>query len=477
MITITSIIQNRTVRLWTQLASRVTVFGLAALFLWLYYPQLGSYPLREWDESIYAQVARQSTHAFVFEYIGQAETQPTNLWFEKPPLVIWLVQLSQHVFGVNEFAARASMPLFAVGIFFLVFLWAKDITQSKWAGFFAIAAFFVIPHFLIVVGLLTYDIPIAFFLSAALLCYSRRNRAQGYVYAFWLAVGLGVLTKSIVGLLPLPIVFLDSLVARDFRWLSTRRFWLGPLLCLVVVVPWHIVETVQFGKAFWHTYLYIHVLMRGASSLENHGAPFWYYTYIFQQHPFFELFISALIVCLYKLFNTGVRRMLVLPIVAGVGVFCFFSISVSKLVHYIVPFYPFAALLIGVGLYWILALVKNRWIRWTFSIVTICVLLLFGYQTNQYRLIKMQSPVFTDTKEIAEWIGQRNVVSGVEYRSLATATDVLDTRPLLTYYLNRFIYSTNTTLLIDQNPVYRTRTHVVYLIDGRYVVVALRYIP
>lgn len=450
---------------------------LISIFFWMYYPSLGSYPLRDWDESIYAQVARQSHDPLAFQWDGLGSGDSVRTWFEKPPLIIWITQLSQHVLGVNELAARASMPLFVVGTLIVIFLWAKDTAASHWAGLLAAAGVLVIPHYLIVAGLLTYDIPVAFFMCLALFCYGRRQRAIGYVYAFWLAVGLGVLTKSVVGLLPIPIVLLDSLFFRDFRWLFDKRRWWGPLLFLVVAAPWHIVETLRFGSAFWHIYFYVHVLVRGTSSLENHGAPFWYYVYIFQQHPFFELCLLASVVGVYQIWQGARRRAFALPLIAGGVVFLFFSISVSKLVHYIVPFYPFAALLIGLSLYWVLTRVKQPLVRWGLYVVTFCVLLLAGYQTNQYRLIRMQGPVYTDVKEIAEWIGKQENVSAVEYHTLETSTEVIDGRPLLVYYLNRPLAPADTTILTEQEQVYRTRTHLVYRKGDRYVVVAARYIP
>lgn len=462
---------------WERIVPVSLFVVLIGVFFWMYYPSLGSYPLRDWDESIYAQVARQSHDPLAFQWDGLGPGDAVHTWFEKPPLVIWVIQLSQYILGVNELAARASMPLFVVGTLIVIFLWARDSAASNWAGLLAAAAIFVIPHYLIVAGLLTYDIPVAFFMCLALLCYGRRQRALGYVYAFWLAVGLGVLTKSVVGLLPIPIVLLDSLLFRDFRWLTGKRTWWGPVLFLVVIIPWHLVETIRFGNAFWHIYFYVHVFMRGTSSLENHGAPFWYYVYIFQQHPFFELCLLTFVVSMYQIWQNVWRRALLLPLIACGTVFLFFSVSVSKLVHYIVPFYPFAALLIGLSLYWVLTLVKQLWLRRGLYVATLCVLLLAGYQVNQYRLIRMQGPVYSDVKEIAGWIGKQANVSAVEYHTLETSTEVIDGRPLLVYYLNRSLAPANTLLLREQDQVYRTRTHVVYRQGDRYVVVAVRYIP
>jgi 4-amino-4-deoxy-L-arabinose transferase-like glycosyltransferase len=82
---------------------RLISTGLAALLAALVLlPLLGHKPLAEWDEGIYAEVSR--------EMIGGSWLVPhwnAQLWFEKPPLMLWITAVFFKLFGVSEFWARA----------------------------------------------------------------------------------------------------------------------------------------------------------------------------------------------------------------------------------------------------------------------------------------------------------------------------------------------------------------------------------
>src|SRR5215510_11285635 len=83
------------------LAKRVwTLLFLAIAALYLY--GLGVLPLVGPDEPRYAEVAR--------EMLARRDLITPTLgglpWFEKPPLLYWMMMASYRVFGANEFAAR-----------------------------------------------------------------------------------------------------------------------------------------------------------------------------------------------------------------------------------------------------------------------------------------------------------------------------------------------------------------------------------
>src|SRR5271168_4782805 len=81
--------------------------GLATLVAALVLlPLLGHKPLAEWDEGIYAEVSR--------EMLGGSWLVPHwngELWFEKPPLMLWITAVFFKLFGVSEFWARAGSAL------------------------------------------------------------------------------------------------------------------------------------------------------------------------------------------------------------------------------------------------------------------------------------------------------------------------------------------------------------------------------
>ena len=83
------------------LAKRVWSFLFLAVAAFYLYG-LGIMPLVGPDEPRYAQVAREmlARHDLITPTLGGLP------WFEKPPLLYWMMMASYRVFGVNEFSAR-----------------------------------------------------------------------------------------------------------------------------------------------------------------------------------------------------------------------------------------------------------------------------------------------------------------------------------------------------------------------------------
>ena len=76
-----------------------SVFLLACV---VFFYKLGSFPLFNPDEALYAEPAREMLECG--EYITTLLNYVVR--FTKPPLCIWAMAASYQVFGVNEFAAR-----------------------------------------------------------------------------------------------------------------------------------------------------------------------------------------------------------------------------------------------------------------------------------------------------------------------------------------------------------------------------------
>src|SRR5271163_1537264 len=111
---------------FTILAVLISAFAFATFY------HLGKRPLIDYDESIYAQVARESLqngNQLGFTWLGNTALHRSEMWFEKPPLMIWLTEISYLAFGVNEFAARFWTAIFAVLTLPLAFLFTRKLSQ------------------------------------------------------------------------------------------------------------------------------------------------------------------------------------------------------------------------------------------------------------------------------------------------------------------------------------------------------------
>ncbi|MEO1691960.1 MAG: phospholipid carrier-dependent glycosyltransferase, partial [Cyanobacteria bacterium J06631_6] len=101
-------------------------FLIAAVIL--YTANLGSLPLRDWDEGIVAGVARNIWRA---EPGSQTWLYPTinygDPYWNKPPLIHGLIALSYKLFGVSEWSTRLVPALLSACSVPLVYLIGREI--------------------------------------------------------------------------------------------------------------------------------------------------------------------------------------------------------------------------------------------------------------------------------------------------------------------------------------------------------------
>src|SRR5271170_1745343 len=73
------------------------------------------------------------------------------------------------------------------------------------------------------------------------------------------------------------------LLAAFERWNLTRlgrSFWVGLLLFLLAVFPWHLYMFHLYGNSFLTEYLGFHVLSRATHQIEDHITHWWYYSWV-----------------------------------------------------------------------------------------------------------------------------------------------------------------------------------------------------
>ncbi|MCY7285248.1 MAG: phospholipid carrier-dependent glycosyltransferase, partial [Cyanobacteria bacterium CAN_BIN43] len=85
---------------------RLIILALTVVAIALFTVNLGGVPLRDWDEGLVAQVAREIWQA----PLGSLTWLYPTIWGEpylnKPPLVHGLVAIAYSLGGVNEWTAR-----------------------------------------------------------------------------------------------------------------------------------------------------------------------------------------------------------------------------------------------------------------------------------------------------------------------------------------------------------------------------------
>lgn len=331
-------------------------------FILIFY-KLGTNHLIVWDESIYAKIAKNMLASN--EYLNMTWIQG-KLWLEKPPLYIWMMAGFMKIFGVSEFAARLPSAIAGFLTVITVYFMGKKL-YSKTVGF--LAAFFLVTtfQFLYYARSSMMDVTTTFFIIASLYFYITNKVILNYkkliISGFF--IGCAIMTKGVIGFIPFMVITFYEIYLFIIKNQKINKDLIKQYLCLLVPsilvsAPWHLIMFYQHGKIFIDTYIKYHVIDRATTAIEDKGNPIWWYFIVLKVSMRFWFLIllgaipSTIILTSKKARNFISKKYTiyfsdpkpdVFLLIGFISIFIFYSISKSKLVWYIMPVYPFAALL------------------------------------------------------------------------------------------------------------------------------------
>ena len=322
------------------LSPRVATFcfiALLAVASFLLFFRLGSSPFIDYDEAIYSQVIAD-THlhdSFITLYQGSAPT------FMKPPLYFWLAMGSEHIFSNTELAFRFPAAVIGLLAIILAYLIAVEITGNRTTGLLAGTILLTTGAFLESSRQLLLDVPVATTILFALFCYLRGHKNPWWYVGIAASIGLGVLFKSVIGLIAIVPIGLLALTNRNFRWLTRKQFWLGVFAMFAIALPWHVYEAMRFGNDFISSYFGHEIFGRLSSNVIG-GS---YSTSLYLQYTFFFTIPWILIYIAgwaWTLISERQRRDASNKTINALGasvliIFLVFSLAQTKLFHYLLP--------------------------------------------------------------------------------------------------------------------------------------------
>ena len=323
---------------------------LMLLTLGLVLLNLGKNHLLPWDEAIYANIARNMTESG--EYIVQ-NWKPGVIWYEKPPLFMWMMGGAMNLFGVSEFSARLPSAVMGIASVLLVYFIGKRMF-NKTTGFIAAIVLLTTFNYLYYARASMLDVTATFFITAGIFSYwlaKSRHKVQWWLLAGVLT-GLAVMVKGVVGFIPFGVFFFYELylffTAQQKINRHTVTGYLVMLLSSVAVfLPWHFEMYRRFGQAFLDNYIGYHVLDRATSAIEDKGRPLYWYIIVMKvsMRLWFVALIPALALTVSRILKKDNRQ--VFLAIWAVFIFVLFSLATSKLKWYIVPIYPATALTVA----------------------------------------------------------------------------------------------------------------------------------
>lgn len=358
-------------------ADRWFTWALFGFVLVILFYRLGAPVLFEPDEGRNAEKAREIL--VLNDWITPHENFHAVL--DKPIFFYWLIALSYRLFGVSEWAARLPSVLAAFGcivmVYFFVRRWWGE-WESRWSVLVLVssAGFFVFSRLVI------FDMTLTAFIMLALCAFYHAARESespaswATCAIFYGALGAATLTKGLVGLIvPGMIIVFYVLLTNGWRILGKMRLLSGVVLFLLIVTPWYILAETQ-NPGYLRYYFWNEHFGRFATKKFDRLSPWYFYLYIAPLGLLPWTFLLPATVRFHwrrRLDDRTLWLMLwaLLPIL-------FFSMSKSKLAHYILPSFPPMAILLGVAMSRILDDSPNR-LRYGFGASWMVLSLVFIY--------------------------------------------------------------------------------------------------
>jgi len=306
-------------------------------------------PLQEPEEPRYAEIPRQMLDHGQFT-VPYYHGLP---YYDKPPLLYWLVMGCYAVFGVHDWAAKLAPSSAGFLTVLVTYFWARKVAGQR-AAFAGAMMLCLSGRFIYLGRLLTMNGLLCLCVIAALAAAHLAVQGPRWQWRWWLvsalACALGLLSKGPVALV---LVSVPVLAFQCFNRSAVRPHMLPWLVYLVVALglalPWYLQLAVT-EQGFLSYFFLKHNLLRYLSPFD-HAKPVWFYLpeLLLGMLPW-----SILLLPLVKhLLTRAQPEQRPIPpalqffLLAFAWCLLFFSVSGSKRAGYILPAMPFLALALG----------------------------------------------------------------------------------------------------------------------------------
>ena len=352
-----------------------TLVVLLVLFVILYFYRLGSVGLIDVDEPRYAEAGREMLESgnWVVPYFNY------TIRFDKPIFFYWLEAISMNFFGVNEFAVRLPSVLGALLCVSILFAFLKtfyDIAFALLGVIILISSF----EFVALSRFSVTDMTLTSFISSSIFSFflgyhkiinsHRFFKFQIVEFSSWYILGFVFLAIAVLTKGPVAVIILGLIFIPFFWWIGkleyffkNRSFWVGFLIFLALILPWYFMVHFATGGEFTKIFFGVHNFSRFTSVVSGHRGSMFYFIPVVLIG--FLPWIFFLPQAIFSLAKRGLRNLQSstseqVPWFClwwFIVIFVFFSFSKTKLLTYILPFFPALSVLIA---FWFNEMFKNQ---------------------------------------------------------------------------------------------------------------------
>jgi 4-amino-4-deoxy-L-arabinose transferase-like glycosyltransferase len=334
---------------------------LAALWL----TDIGHRKLANPDEGRYSVLAMHMATS------GDYVTPRLNglKYFEKPPMQYWVTAAAFNSFGKSEWSARLYTALAGLLTVLMISFTAGRLFNRE-VGLFTGLALVACPYFMALAEIVTLDMGLTFWTTLTVCAFMLSQRIAGEAAAgtherlIWLCVAAiasagAVLSKGLIGIVfPGAVLFLYCLFNFDWTRLLGINWWIAVPLFLLAVCPWFVLVAERNPE--FMQFFFIHEHFQRFTTTQHRRVEAWWF--------FIPILFVGVMAWAFLLLPALLRawrqetendptlgdappsrsfRPLRFALIWSVFIIFFFSISGSKLPAYILPTFPFLAMLIG----------------------------------------------------------------------------------------------------------------------------------
>jgi 4-amino-4-deoxy-L-arabinose transferase-like glycosyltransferase len=317
--------------------------------------------------------------------------------YEYPPLFIWLEALSMKVLGVSDFAAKFPSAILGFGVIVLIFLITGELSDQFWLPIIGMWIMLFSQYFIKYAMHAMTDVPFTFFFLLALFFYVKGLRQPRYLVLCGLAIGLGILTRSVIGLIPLGIIVFHSILIGRANLLRSWHFVLLLLFAISLPLIWYVSQYQIHGNQFLLShfgFVQSKIAEKGITLSRRLLGCFGYvWLFLLNYHPWLPLVAIGFVMQI----KAVIRKRETLATLLVVWTMCVlvpFSLAEAKVLRYVMPVLPAFSILAAIPL--------NKWIP----------------AARKPRLLKMIYPLLI-AAAIAMTVFARPMLRGDDMRALA----------------------------------------------------------
>jgi 4-amino-4-deoxy-L-arabinose transferase len=318
----------------------------------------GSYGVVETSDARYAEIAREM-------FLSGDYIHPNLLnihHYHKPPFTYQITALGYALMGIHSFAARFFLQLSVLLQIWLVYKIALLLFEKKKTALLSAAIYFSFPMVLISSRNLTTDSFLTSFVLLSIYTWLEyyKNGKVLYLYFFALSMGLGFYTKGPVIFIFVPVFMIIYSLFFSSQKKARRHYFSAFLLFLITGLWWYLYLAVE-NEEFVGYFLGKQTVDRFSRNVFNRAEPWWYFLVLAPATAIpWSLLLPFMIKQKWHEIKKDKRvKVLVLSILIPL---LFLSLSTSKRILYILPFYGFLAILTAYLIGSLTPQVKKRYV-------------------------------------------------------------------------------------------------------------------